>query len=187
MSTQRLGGVLIISGLILAIVASMVFPFEYYTAEDQGARQTIMNANQSGWIATNWLWIAASLITTIGLFLIVLRDRSLLSMAGVGLFSIGSAFWIVYLYLRSLDASVSDNSLWMEAIFAWLDTVGLALLGIAFLRGDFSNLAGYINLGYGILFVLVFLIFRTQMYEFFPPQVIYMTTLFTSIVAVRRG
>jgi hypothetical protein len=187
MSTQRLGGVLIITGLIFAIVASMVFPSEYYTAKDQGARQAIMNANRSGWIATNWLWIAASIVTTIGLFLIALRDRSLLSMAGMGLFSIGSAFWIVYLYLRSLDVSVSDNSLWMEAVFAWLDTVGLALLGIAFLCSDFSNWVGYVNIGYGILFMLVFLLFRTQMYEFFPPQVIYMVALFTSIVVVRRG
>jgi len=46
---------------------------------------------------------------------------------------------------------------------------------------------GYVNVGYAILFTLVFLFFRTQMYAFFPPKVIYLVALFTGIVAAIRG
>jgi hypothetical protein len=187
MDTQRWAGILIIVGLVLVIAASIVFPSEYYTAEDEEARQAILDANQSGWIATNWLWIVAGVVTAAGLVLITLRDRELLSMAGAGLFAVGSVFWVLYLYLRSLDSSVTYDRLWMEAAFAWLTAGGLALLGIAFLRGAFPNWVGYVNVGYAILLTLVFLFFGTQMYLFFAPQVVYLVALFTGIVAAIRG
>jgi hypothetical protein len=155
--------------------------------ETEAERQSILDANQTGWIATNWLWVAASVATATGLLLFALQYRDPLSIAGAGLFIVGSAFWVRYAYLRSLDASVTTEGLWMEVVFALLATAGLALMGAAFLRGDFPNWVGYINLGYAVLFVLVFIIFRAQMYEFFPPQVIFLVATFTGIVAIRRG
>jgi len=96
-------------------------------------------------------------------------------------------FWAAYAYLRMQDASVSSESLWMEGVFALLATLGLGLLGIAFLRSDFPKWVAYVNVGYAILFVLVFLLMGTKMFEVFPPQVIFLVSLFTGIVAVRRG
>jgi hypothetical protein len=184
---QRLAGLLIIAGLVFAIAGSIVFPGEYYMAESEAERQAILDANQSGWVATNWLWVAAGVVTAVGLLLFALQYREPLSIAGAGLFVVGSVFWVRYAYLRSLDASVTTEGLWMEVVFAWLATVGLALMGIAFLRGELPNWVGYVNVGYGILFLLVFVLFRAQIYEFFPPQVIFLVATFTGIVAIRRG
>ena len=186
-SKQRVAGILIIAGLVFAIAGSILFPVEYYTTEDQAERQAILDANQSGWVATNWLWVAAGVATAVGLLLFALQDRDPLSIAGAGLFVVGSVFWVRYAYLRSLDASVTTEGLWMEVVFAWLATVGLALMGIAFLRSEFPNWVGYVNVGYATLFVVAFVLFRSQMYEFFPPQAIYLVASFTGIVAIRRG
>jgi hypothetical protein len=155
--------------------------------ESEAERQSILDGNQTGWVVTNWLWVAAGVVTAVGLLLFALQYRDRLSIAGAALFVIGSAFWVRYAYLRSLDAGVTTEGLWMEVVFAWLATTGLALMGVAFLRGDFPNWVGYINVGYAILFVLVFILFRTQMYELFPPQVIYLVASFTGIMAIRRG
>jgi hypothetical protein len=187
MSQQRVAGILVIAGLVFAIAGSIVFPSEYYLAESETERQSILDANQTGWVATNWIWVAAGVVTAAGLLLFALQDRDLISMAGAGLFVVGSAFWVRYAYLRSLDASVTTEGLWMEVVFAWLATVGLALMGIAFLRNEFPNWVGYVNVGYAILFILLFILFRAQMYEFFPPQAIYLVASVTGIVAFRRG
>jgi len=181
-STQRFAGVLVIAGLVFAAGASVVFPSEYYMAETQAARQAI-----TAWAASNWLWIASGVVTSIGLLLIAVRGRDFLARAGAGLFAVGSMFWAAYAYLRMQDASVSSESLWMEGVFALLATLGLGLLGIAFLRSDFPKWVAYVNVGYAILFVLVFLLMGTKMFEVFPPQVIFLVSLFTGIVAVRRG
>ncbi len=184
---QRAAGILVIAGLVFAIAGSVVFPAEYYMAESEAERQSILDANQSGWVATNWLWVAAGVVTAVGLLLFAQQNRDPLSLAGAGLFAVGSAFWIRYAYLRSLDASVTTEGLWMEVVFAWLATVGLALMGVALLRGEFPNWVGYVNMGYAILFALIFLLFRARMYEFFPPQAIYVVAFFTGIVSIQRG
>lgn len=187
MSAGRVAGILILVGLVLALAPAAVFPMEYYAATDQATRAAILSAHRSGWVAANWMWLVGSVATTAGLLLIALRDRSLLSMAGAALFVIGNAYWITHLYLRSLDASVQISGLWMEAVFAWLATVGLVLMGIALLRSDFPSWVGYVNIGYGVLFMLAFLAFGTGMYDFFPPQVIYLVALFAGVIALKRG
>jgi hypothetical protein len=186
-SWQRVSGFLVVAGLVLAIAGSFVFPSEYYMAESEARRQAILDANQKSWVTTNWLWVATGVVTAIGLLLFALISRDRMSIAGTLLFFAGSVFWVRYAYLRMLDASVTVEGLWMEAVFAWLATMGLALMGIAFLRGEFPNWVGYTNLGYAILFVSIFIIFRARMYEFFPPQVIYLVAVFTGVEAIRRG
>src|SRR2546426_5683186 len=174
MTAQRLAGVLIILGILLALVASVVFPGDYYRAKSDEARQAILDANRSAWLATNWLWIAATAATASGLALIAQRNRDWLSYTGAGLFAVGSLFWVAYLYLRWLNPSIATDRLWMEGVFASLTAGGLALLGIAFIRGAFPRWVGFVNLGYGILFLLLFLPFRSRMIASFPPQVVYL-------------
>jgi hypothetical protein len=186
-SRQKVSGILVVAGLILAIAASIVFPAEYYMAESETERQSILDANQTGWVVTNWLWVAAGVVTSVGLLLFALQYRDPISMVGAGFFVIGSAFWVRYAYLRIFDASVTIDGLWMEVVFAWMTTIGLGLMGIAFVRGEFPNWVGYVNVGYAILFVLTFILFRARMYEFFAPQIIYLVASFTGIVSIRRG
>ena len=121
MTAQRLAGVLIILGILLALVASVVFPGDYYRAKSDEARQAILDANRSAWLATNWLWIAATAATASGLALIAQRNRDWLSYTGAGLFAVGSLFWVAYLYLRWLNPSIATDRLWMEGVFASLN------------------------------------------------------------------
>lgn len=187
MSWQRGSGFLLTAGLVLTIAASIVFPSEYYMAKSEAARQSILDANQAGWVATNWLWAAAGVVTAAGMLLFAWLDRDRMSLVAAVLFLAGSAFWVGHACMRSLDPSVSTQGLWMEASFSWLATAGLALMGAAFLRGEFPNWVGYANLGYGILFLSLFILFGPRLYEFFPPQVIYLVAAFTGIEAIRRG
>lgn len=187
MSTKRLAGILITAGFALVIAASLVFPSKYYTAADEAARQEILNRHQVGWMASNWLWIVASVLAAAGVILLPLGEKDGWSMVGAGLFLVATVFWVIYLYRRSLNASVTYGGGWMELAFAWLSTGGLLLLGISFLRGGFPNWVGYVNIGYAVLLMLALALFHEQVYASFPPQVVYLIALFGGIAAAIRG
>lgn len=185
MGTQRLAGLLIILGFLLAIGASIVFPVSYYMAQTESEREAILDANRSSWAAASWLWIAAGAAAAAGMLLVALTLRGPLALVAGGFYVVGCAFWAIYAYLRSLEPAFSREGLWMEAVFGWLTMAALALLGVAFLRADLPRWVAFADLGYGVLFLAAFLILRGQMYDFFPPQGVFLIGLPTGIVALK--
>ena len=144
-----------------------------------------MAANQSGWVTANWFWIASGVASAAGILLIALALRGTLALAGAALFVIGSAFWVIHAYLRSLDPDFSTEGLWMEAVFGWLTMSALALLGMVFLQGGLPKWVAFVNLGYALLFLLAFLNFRSQFFEFFPPQGVFLISLPMGVAALK--
>jgi hypothetical protein len=183
MTPQRLAGFLIVLALLLAVAASITFPVSYYAARDQAEREAILASNHSAWVTANWMWISSGLAAAAGVSLVAFSLRRPLAVVGAGLFIAGSAFWVIYGYLRSLDPAFSDEGLWMEAIFGWLTMAALATLGIVFLTTGLHRRVGFVNLGYALLFLVAFLVLRSQMFEFFPPQVVFLVSLPMGIVA----
>jgi hypothetical protein len=187
METQRLGGLLIILGLLLVIVASLVFPVSYFTAQYESERAAILAANRTGWAVANWLWIAGGAAAAAGMLLVALTLRRPLALAGLGLYVIGCAFWVIYAYIRLLEPSFSSEGLWMEAAFGWLTMVALALLGIVFLRTGLPKWVAFVNLGYAALFLVAFVLLRAQMYDYFPPQGVFLVSLPAGAVALKSN
>ena len=187
MATQRLAGYLIVLALLLAIAASIVFPVSYYMVRDEAEREAILAANRSGWVTASWLWIAGGVAAAAGVLLVALTLRGALALVGASVFVVGCAFWVIYAYLRSLDPEFSTEGLWMEAAFGWLTMAALALLGIGFLRTDLPKWVAFVNLGYALLFLVAFLLLRAQMYDFFPPQCVFLVSLPTGIVALKSS
>lgn len=185
MTLQQWAGVLIIAGFVLVIGSSLVFPGTYYMAETEAERQAIWETHQGGWIATNWLWIAASAVTAGGLTLLAVSHRETLSLIGAGVFGLGTVNWLIYLYRRLLDSGMTYAGPGLEVLFVWLAAGALILFGIAFLRGDFPNWVGYVHLAFGGLFLIGMVFFPSQMYSSFPPQAIYLVVLMTGIAAMR--
>ena len=165
MSRRRVGGVLVIIGPLLAIAATLAFPM--------------------AWVVSNWLWIVSGIVMAAGLLVVSLSDRSLLSIAGAGVLAVGVGFWVAYAYQRSLDPGFSAEGLWMEGVFAWLSAVGLALMGVGFLRSGFAKWVAYVNVGYALLFVVAFILVGSALYDSFPPQIVYVVSLATGIVALK--
>jgi hypothetical protein len=187
MATHRPGGFLIVLALFLAIAASITFPVSYYMARDEAAREAILASNRSGWVMASWLWIASGVTAAAGVLLVALSLPGKLALAGAGVFAIGCLFWVIYAYLRSLDPEFSDTGLWMEATFGWLTMAGFAMLGIVFLRSGLFRWAAIIHLGYALLFLIAFLLLRNQMYDFFPPQSVFLVGLPMGILALKSN
>ena len=187
MPTKRLGGLLIVLALLMAVTASIAFPVSYFTAQDEAEREGILAANRSGWVTASWLWIAGGVAAAAGVLLVALSLRGPLALAGAGLFATGCVFWVIYAYLRSLDPVFSDEGLWMEAVFAWLTMAALASLGIVFLRTDLPKWVAIVNLGYALLFLLAFLLLQSQLYNFFPPQGVFVVSLPMGVVALKAS
>jgi hypothetical protein len=188
MRTQQLAGWLFVAGFVLVIAASVVFPFTFYTAEDEQARQAILDANRGGWIATNALFIASALLTALAVALVARAGRQAPALAGAGLFAVGSAFWVAYAYLRIGDASLSQSLLWMEEALGWLSAGGLLLLGLAYLPAGLPAWIGYVNAGYAALFVLAFILMGEQPFMAnFAPQLPFLLAQFTGVAAIRHN
>jgi len=74
----------------------------------------------------------------------------------------------------------------LSLVFAYVTIAGLALYGLVFLLGSYSDWLGYILLvSMGLLTVGLVFFFDT-VYASFPPQFLYLLTLIVGIVAMRQ-
>jgi hypothetical protein len=191
MDLLQSAGVSMIVGFILVVIASLVGLNEVYTAPDSDTRLEIISQNKGRWAATNIFWIAASLVTAVGLLLLTLGLRDSQSpwllYAGAAAFIVGAVAWAIFLYQRIGDPAgnlYTTPPAPLSLVSAWATIFALGLYGAAFLQGSFPNWLGYTLLVVAGLLVVGLTLFFDRFYASFPPQVFYLLTLIIGIVTL---
>ena len=158
MTTERIGGILLIVGsLVFGIGAAVGVP-GVFTRRDPQVRLHMLTERLGAWQIAQPLYGAGPVIVTAGVaFLAAAADdgsRALLGAAS-GALAIGTLAWGWSLYLRGTRVSAfAFGTLpgWPFATYVLLTIGGIAFLGLGLL-GDSPAWLGWVTLGADVVFL----------------------------------
>lgn len=183
----------LITGFVLVIVASTAGPGEVYLEDDPSTRLEIIAANDARWTVSNLLFGMGAIVTAAGLVMLWSARKemsgSMTVAIGALVYSAGALAWCVYLVQRILDPAsylyVRPMPIFLLG-FIVLSLMGLLSLGIAWIRTSVPAWPGYVTAVGSVLIAAAGLLFPSQFYANFPPQVLYLFTLIMGIVLLIR-
>lgn len=186
MTTDRVGGILLIAGSVVFLVGAAIGVPGVFTESDPQARLSMLTEHLTLWRIGQPLYGLGALITAIGVAYLAAtapdrNGRTLFAASFVGL-ALGTAAWAWSLYLRG--TRVSDFAFgtlpgWPFATYVLLTIGGLALLGAGLVAGGFRPWLGWLTLGAALLFLAGYLWFKD-----IPPFVYYLLLLLVGAVLV---
>lgn len=193
MNYQQIAGIGLIAGFVFILVASSVGPPRLYQEPDSEARLEIIANHTTRWAASNLIFAVGGLITAAGLALFALQIRGSASLwlivLGVASYTLGAIVWAIFMYQRTVDPS----SLFTSYAFSpptialvGLTVIGLVLYGVIFLQAGYPGWLGVGTIAAMVLTGGAALLFPTQFFASFPPQLFYLLTLVAGIVMLRR-
>lgn len=188
---RRTAGMALVAGFLLVIVATFVTPPGLIRAANNAAQGAVRGAvrleiiaqAEKAWIAMNAGWALGALVTAAGFLLLtrtLRRDESpRLTYPGAAAFALGGIALALDFYLRTIDPAayfaLSPPPPLVLAFF-WLTEAGLILYGIVFLRRSYPRWLGSAFIYTAGFLAAAALIFSSQFYGVFPPQIFYLLT-----------
>jgi hypothetical protein len=173
-TTERIGGVLLIVGSVVFVIGAAVGVPGVFTQRDPQVRLRMLTERLRAWQLAQPLYGAGPAIAAAGVgFLAAASDggsRALLA-AGCAALAIGTFAWGWSLYLRGTRVSEFAFSTlpgWPFATYVLLTISGIALLGLGLLVGAFRAWPGWTALGADVFFLAGYLRFKD-----IPPFVFY--------------
>ncbi len=187
MTTERLAGVVLLTGSLLFIVAAFL-PISWVFGERVLEKKLEMiNAALSSWKFAQVLFAAGAIAAAVGFFFIYLHLRNSEASTAVLIASIcsavGAILWAWHTYLRAIDPNAFVYKLlqpnWLAGVYFVLTMAALLALGIGLLKTEYQPWVGWMNIIASILFILIAIIFGD-----IPPFVFYIITAITAVVVI---
>lgn len=193
MSQQQLAGLLLVAGFVFVLVASFVGPPRLYQERESETRLEIIANHPTRWATSNLFFALGGLVTAGGLALFALQLRGSVSSWLLGLaaaaYILGAIVWAIFMYQRTVDpASLFTSYAFSPLTVALvvLSVTGLLLYGIIFLKAGYPGWLGVGTIAGMALIGGVALLFPSQFFASFPPQVFYLFTFVAGIVIWRQ-
>lgn len=163
MTTERIGGILLIVGSVVFLIGAAVGVPGVFTQRDPQARLRMLNERLRAWQIAQPLYGAGPFIAAGGVaFLAAASDggsRAVLA-ATSGALAIGALAWGWSLYLRGTrvtEFAFGTLPGWPFATYVLLTIGGIALLALGLLIGDFPTWVGWVTLGADVAFLAGYL------------------------------
>lgn len=189
MSLERLGGLVIVLGAVLFIIAAFLPVSRVYALKEAGARQAMIAASPRAWTFSQLLFGAGAWIMALGVacsaYALRSQPQAVWMLAATACLVIGACAWSWHLYQRAVDpvAFVSGSLTGFPfALYTVLIIAGLACAGVALLQIGLGAWSGWSLIAGSLLLLALYLYFGDM-----PPFAHYLLAIVLGIVFIRTG
>jgi hypothetical protein len=190
---QQLVGFLLIAGFASILIASFVGPPRLFQEPASETRLAIIAQHPTRWIASNVFYALAGIATAIGLALFSLHLRGSINAWINGLaaaaYILGTVVWVILMIIRTVNPAPYFSNYHFSPLtvaLVLLTVIGLLLYGVVFLQASYPLWLGAALVAGMALIGGWALLFPSQFYGSFPPQILYLFTLAAGIALVRQ-
>jgi hypothetical protein len=183
-TNQRTIALIIALGSLCFLIAAFLPVSKVYMEQSAEKKLEIMQNMKMQWDTGQVLFGLGSVITVIGLGILVLarREVSLVGLAytGIGIMLIGSALWSWHVVERIVSPegfASGNNTPYLFVIYSILTQFGLILLGIFLLNTEIKKWVGVMFIAGGAVLFLLMVVFKDM-----PPFAYYILTMIAAVV-----
>jgi hypothetical protein len=187
-------GIVLIAGALLFIIAAfMPLTIRVITSTDLQQRIETIQNEPRGWLLSNFLFGAGSVISVIGLVLVGLHIQTIRNETSVtvaiylaaALAGLAALFWVFIVYKRAVlpAQEVAGNlgiNAWMFPLYTILTQIALIIVGWVLIQSGYPTWLGWGMLALAVLSLVAYLVFKDM-----PPFTHYILLLILGIALVR--